>query len=456
MDHRPQKHLLNKLMANKVDTPHPLYAPLQVKRDVFAAVKGGTNAMREAATKYLPKYPAEADKDYKSRLNSATIDGIVAGGVDTLCGAVFHGDVDTSKVNASIVAAKILENIDNEGTHFNIFARKAFDAAFDGSSVIIVDTPNAGNQPIVSLADEARLGIRPYWRLYQAKDVINWHYRVNAVSNSKELALLVLQEISDELIDRFERKPVTRYRVYEKDALGVVRWELWRLKDKKAPYEPSEFILEGKGILKSTSIPAAIIGDLTEEPRLLVESWLEVKAYQKESSFDQIEYLSVPTFYTKGYDGEENLALGASTHIRLPADPAAEAGYVQLDAAGHESLKATTAGIKDYIKARLNELTTQSAQMPVGGDEKTATQAVIEDRDKQARLILWAEQFKDALELALSFTAELMGMGRDEGGEIVLNTKWEMAKQAREQMMQAAKDAEGDDDEGKAAKPANA
>ena len=64
--------------------------------------------------------------------------------------------------------------------------------------------------------------------------------------------------------------------------------------------------------------------------------------------------------------------------------------------------------------------------------EETATKTISDDRKSQARLIVWADQLKDAVELALGFTAEFMGQGRDKGGEIVLNTAWALAKQEAE------------------------
>lgn len=424
---------------NKVDTQHLLYPALEKKRDVFHAVKGGTDAIRAKGETYLPKYPAEQSTEYKERLAQATIDGIVSGGVDTLSGAVFYGDIDTSKVNASI--QPLLENIDNKGNHFNVFARETFDAAFDGSAVILVDMPEEteeGKQLQTTYGAEADkiLKRRPYWRLYFANDVINWRYKVNELTQATELELIVFHEPKEEVDpdNKFGVKTIDYYRVYFMEG-SQVKWELWRKKGSGESRDGGEYFMEKDGTLQGRSaIPVAIVGCLDEEPRLLVESRLEVKAYQKESSFDIIEYLSVPIFYTIGYpDDAPALALGASTHLRLPnpglSGGQSEVGFAQIDSAGHTSLKETIAAIKDYIRSRLNDLTAAA----MGSPEKTATEANIEDRDKQARLIVWAEQFKDALELALSYTAEAMGLGFDQGGEIVLNTKWEVAKQEAEE-----------------------
>jgi hypothetical protein len=149
----------------------------------------------------------------------------------------------------------------------------------------------------------------------------------------------------------------------------------------------------------------------------LVESRLEIKAYQKESSFDVIEYLSIPTFYTKGYEGEEALQLGASAHIRLPLE--GEVGYAQLDSKGHLTLKETITEIKDYIRARVNYLIEST-------NDKTATEVVTQDKNKQARLITWSDELKDAIETALDYMSMLTG-GKPENS-IQLNTSWSNAK----------------------------
>ena len=132
-----------------------------------------------------------------------------------------------------------------------------------------------------------------------------------------------------------------------------------------------------------------------------------------------------PTFCTKGYEGEDDLQVGSHVHLKLPID--GDAFYMQLDSAGHESLKGTIKDIKNEIKARVNAIEIAAT----GGPDKTATEVVTEDKDKQARLLVWAEQAKDAIEQALSFTGEFMGLGVDKGGEIVFNTKWAVAEQKR-------------------------
>jgi hypothetical protein len=393
------------MTPDKANTPHLEYEKLEAKRKPFRAVVGGTDTIRASGKEYLPMYPAETPDDYTARLHASTIDGIVLGGRETLTGSVFDGEIDLDKVT---VDKTWLENVDNKGSHLNIFAREAFSASFEGFSLILIDMPN---EVVKDAAEERTRGIRPYLSLYHAADVINWRWVINPNTKQRELALLVLREVTSESKGRFLSEDVTRYRVFTVEN-GRVAWELWKEgKDK-------DVVLEETGTFaKITTVPVAVIGDFCDDPKLLVESRLEIKAYQKESSFDVIEYLSIPTFYTKGYEGEEALQLGASAHIRLPLE--GEVGYAQLDSKGHLTLKETITEIKDYIRARVNYLIEST-------NDKTATEVVTQDKNKQARLITWSDELKDAIETALDYMSMLTG-GKPENS-IQLNTSWSNAK----------------------------
>jgi hypothetical protein len=415
----------------KIDATNPLYPQQQRKREDFHAVKGGTDSIRAGGSRYLPLYAGETEKEHSRRVAQSTIDGLVMMGVDALSGKVFYEEIDVSKVR---IDAAWLENFDNEGTSFNDFARQAFNHSFDGFSLLFVDGPPETPE----LAQEkARLGaeadrkynLRPYARIYTAANVLDWYYTTNPITRIKELTFLKLKEVEEVLTDTLEHAEITRYRILRLNG-GVVTWELWE--EKQKANKEKEFILVGSGkIDRVTKIPIRTIGCFTDDPKLLNESRIEIKTFGKESSFDVCEYHQIPTLWTKGYDVETNgpLQVGASAHIQLPADENAGVGYLQLDAAGHETLKATIAENKATIKSRLSQIENVSV-------EKTATESQINSNDKEARLVVWADELKDALEGTLQFMAQMAGMGDDAGGEIVLRTAWVVQQEKAELQQQ--------------------
>lgn len=400
---------------DKASTTHPKYDELEPKRAVFSAVMGGTYGVRAMGTKLLPKYPAETDSDWTARKDAATIDGLVAVGVETLCGAVFDGEINTSDVAPAL--KKHLEDIDGKGNSITVMGRNAFKEAMWGCSFLLADPPKA---KATDLAEKQALGIRARVNYYPAGCVRNWRFGYDSLSKRRYLEMITLMEVSDEPKGRFGLQRVVRYRVFTVEN-GVVNWELWR-EVNDAKDQDEKLVLEDQGIVeKVKEIAGEFIGDPCDEPRLMIETQLEVKAYQKESSFDTIEYLSIPTLVVKGRDNpQQDLALGAATVIDVPVD--GDAFYLQIDADGHTSLKGTIDGIKNTIKARVNALIDDAEAA-----EKTATQVTVENRDKQARLIVWADNFRDSLERVLQFVGQMEGLGDDAAGSIKLVTSWDKA-----------------------------
>lgn len=427
-------------IEDKVNTQHPTYIALKPKRDVFAAVKGGTDALHEAGKAYLPKFPGESDTDYKARLMASTSDGIVPGGVESLTGSVFEGKIDTKGVNAEI--QPYLTNIDNEGTDFDMFARRVFDASFDGFSLIIVDTPAVKERPS-SLGDGQAQGVRPYMRIYTASSVINWRFQPNPITKKPELSLLVLREQSDIPKGEYASEKATFYRVYRKVGL-VVTQERWK-ENKDATGSVTEFAIDMPRFTMEQveAIPAAFVGKVTDDPKLLIESRLELKAYQKESTFDQIEYWEVPTLVLKGRKDDavgKPIGHGMSYVHDIPIE--GDAFYLQIDATGNDSLKATIKGIKDTIAARLDYIAQQP--QPNFNQDKTATEVIVEDQNKQSRLVVWADELSDGLTEALDFFGQLLGIGKGKQGEIVLRTSWTIAKEKQEAEMMIRQQEKGE------------
>lgn len=407
----------------KVDTRHPEYEKLQAKREVVADLRGGTSALREKGRKYLPQFPAEQDAVYDVRVSTATLFNVYSKTEKTMSGLVFKGEPDTSKLN---IDAAILENFDNKGTPFTEFARDVFAKAFDGAVAILVDAPNPP-EGVETLEDVNRLGIRPYAVIYPQSEVINWRYEVNPISKATELTLIVLHEETNEPNGDFGWAEVERYRVFRKDlATGVVSWELWREDENKADNDPNKFILEGgPGVLPLTQIPVAIMGDLCNEPPMLDLALLNIKHFQKESNFDNLEWLAaVPMPFAKGRDTKNPVIVAPDAFLDLPAD--GDCGWMQIDSEGFASLRESLSMLVDQMSLLgLSMLADKAAKVDL-----TATEALLKNIGETAELRIMAQELKDALEEACMFMGQYLGQGADNAGEITLNTAWAQAEEA--------------------------
>lgn len=408
------------MSEDKVSNLHPKYKEQQEKRDKIADVRGGTLSVRAKGREYLPLNPQELDSTYKKRLQTSTFFNKYKKTEEMMTGLVFQTEIDTSAVNPSL--KPLLENIDNKGNHFNIVARQVLEKQFDGFSIILVDSPN--NQA-EDKEQEKQLGIRPYWVVYEASNLINWDYAINPTSKATELSLAVFKEVNYVRTGSFSFEKVTTYRVWFLNERHQPVWEVYREIEKDG-----EKILEkqAEGVIERfNKLPIVIIGNVLDNPLLLDLALLNIKHYQKESNFDNLEFQAgVPLFYTKGYKGaEEDLPVGADVHYRLSTE--GDIGWAQLDASGFESLRQSLKELVTQMETLgLSQLADKTAKVDL-----TATEALLNNIGETAELKTRAELLKDGLELALGLMAEYLGKGEDAGGEIVLGTAWRKDDQAQ-------------------------
>lgn len=404
-------------MGNNKDSVlavHQKYEELMPYRQKIADVLGGTDVVRSKGATYLPKFPMEMTESYATRLATSTFYNIYSKTQTAMTGLVFNDVIQLQEdVDAELVT--LAESIDNEGRHLNVFARDAFYSSFDGCAAILVDAPDfAAN----TYADQIRKGLRPYWSLYNATSITNWRYAINPVTKKKELVLIVLKETTTEPSGKFTSAEVTKYRVYTKQPHNILL-EIYReIKTEKG----TEAELETSTELDLTAIPVGIVGSLEAKPPMLDLCNLNIKFYQKESNFDNLETLAaVPLFYTKDLqlaDDGTPLVVGADMHYRLSAD--GEVGWASVDSNGFGSLRESLKALKEDMSVLgLQMLTAETSRVDV-----TATEAILENIAETAQLRVLGTQLHDTLEFCLGMTAEFLGKNKEQGGSIKLGAIW--------------------------------
>lgn len=415
---------------DKVSNLHPDYADLQKSREIVQTVHAGTKAMRRAGAKFLPKFPEELTEDYKKRLAAATLLNLYKSNIDLMCGLVFKDEIEL-KPDVPPAIKTLAENIDKKGSHLNVFAEKAFRASLEGCAVIQIDAPVWSSDMVKSQADFDALDLAPYWILWDADSVINWNERINPVSKRTEFDLMVFKEIKFEKKGQFGREKVVYYRVLFLDEMNRAAWQLH--KEEKNPTTGVKEIVEvGKGVITIMNngqpsflshLPVAVIGKLGDEPPMLDLAFVNIKHFQKESNFDNLEFqAAVPLFYTKGFQGKESLPVGANMHYQLPKE--GDIGWAQIDSSGFESMRESIKTLETQMSMiGLSMLTDKTAKVDI-----TATQAILDNISETSELRVRATNAKDAYERAMQITGEYLGLGRDAGGSIELGTAWKAAK----------------------------
>jgi hypothetical protein len=399
---------------DEVGAVHPEYWHIAKKREVYQDVVEGTLKLREKRKKYLPPFPAETNEDYNFRANTATLFNLTAKTRNMMTGLVFKDPI-TLSADVSEEIVPLWENIDNAGTHGDVFSQHLFMSSFEGYSAILVDAPAVS---VNSREEQLALGLRPYWVQYKADDIWNWQYEINPVSKSKDLVMIVLREVTNESTGEFTSGQVVRFRVFRLDN-GLVTWALFR--EERKSKDKVEYILEGEGSMPQlTMIPVAIVGQLGADPFLLDVSLKNLEHFQTYSDYKSLIHKTcVPIPVGKGMQFEEqNVVIGGSTLIQTSADGGF--GFSEVEGT---SLNVTRQSLQDnrddIAMMGLSLLADKTARVDI-----TATEALLNNVAETSELRMFARQLQDAIELAMGHTAEYLGLPRTAGGSVVLGTTW--------------------------------
>jgi hypothetical protein len=384
-------------------------AAIQIVRDV----SGGTPVMRKAGTTYLPKERRETQQDYDFRRDRTVLFEGYLRTRQSLVGMVFDKDI----VLGDDVPAQIkthLEDVDLAGNHIDVFAKRHFTDQFEGCAFILVDMEPSLSEG-ATLADEIATGRRPYWVGYKADQAIN--YRFERVKGKQEFSQITFEEVTCEPDGAYGEKEVTRYRTFRK-VNGVVEWELNRL-NPEAKNEEDKIVFEKSGVTTLSRIPVAVAGEIGKPPPLLGLAYLNISHWQNSSDQENILHITrVPMLVRIGAKSDQTEVVVGVTGT-LDVDVDGDVKWLEVSADGAMSVgRQHLLDIEQRMGMMGLSTLTQRSDANI-----TATEKKQDFQEKHSELATMARSEKDAIELALSFHAEYLGLS--DGGSIELGVKEE-------------------------------
>jgi hypothetical protein len=401
---------------DSVGSPHPDYWQIYQRREIYSDVCSGTLTLRAKHKKYLPQFPAETEDDYTFRWQTASLFNLTQKTRNMMTGLVFK---ETIRLESDVASdlVELWEDIDNAGTHGDVFCQRLFEDSFEGYSIILVDAPVMTAQ---SRADQKQLGLRPYWVQYKADDVWNWQWQINPVSKRKELSLIVLKEVTMESAGEFQSENVIRFRVFRL-VDGLVTWSLVR-EQQSSDGSQIEYVEEGAGVLPQlTQIPIAVVSELGNDPFLLDITLKNIEHFQTYSDYKTLIHKTcVPIPVGKGVElaGSEKIVVGGSTMVLTSADGGF--GFAEVSGSSLEVVRQSLQDNRDDIALMgLTLLADKTSKV-----DMTATEALLNNVAETSELRMFARQLQDAIELALGHTAEYLQLPREQGGSVKLGTAW--------------------------------
>lgn len=388
-------------------------------RDLYA----GSRAIQEKGEQYLPKFPREDDAVY-CRRKAVKVYNAFARTIRAMAGMVFQRAPELGDDVAAPIKAHS-EDIDGKGTHIRIFLRSMLrDGLITGIGGILVDYPPIDNPSAVTLADEKRLHLRPYWVQVMAEDILS--ARIGKIGSRIVLTQLVLREVTEEAVGEFGARDRTQYRVFRRsldpNVAEPVTFELWEDKDTGEKVETVR-VQDARPVRNQTEIPFAPffadeeIGPFETRPPLLDLAELNLDHWRV--STDRRSALTLagsPQPVITGYasdDGE--IVIGPSTAIVL-SRPEAKFEWKEISGTSFGPTKDELEMIERHMAAIALAFLMSETRAA-----ETAEAKRIDSAAQNASLTAAVDGLEDAAERALGFHAAYMKL---QPGSITLNREF--------------------------------
>jgi hypothetical protein len=400
--------------ATRPDYRRPESAYALADLDLMADLLAGTRRMHENAYRYIRQWSAELPEVYRIRSRGETLFGGFGRVLDASVGMMFAKPPVMEWGNADGPDARWeaqLANVDAAGTAFNVWAKRfAHIALRDGVGLILVDHPPTAGA--VTLADEQRVNLRPTWAMYERRHILSW--QTETLDNADTLTLVTLSEPTT-IASGFGVEVRQRVRVLRL-VEGVATWQLLDTTE-----EDIEVIAEGvfrdRAGRPFTRLPVAVAytgqtsAPMCAAAPLLPVAYANLAHYQ--ISTDLRFYRSLSAYPQPVVEGglapdpvtglPGTLTLGPMVAIRT-----AEGGKFGWAEITGSSLETLVSGVTEKLEAM--------AQLGLSflvGDKRgqeTAEARRLDSAAENATLATAAQGIADALNLALEFHAQYLGV----------------------------------------------
>lgn len=392
-----------------VDSVHPEYKKNQPFWKKCHDCYDGEEAVKAAATAYLPQLRGQDIEQYNAYKNRALFYGATGRTVDGIVGAIMRKE---PQAKAPEIIEKYMEDITFTGVSLHELVKKLLTGLF----------VTAREGLLVDRLPDGAGDTRPYLTRYCAESIVNW-----ATNDAGDLCLVVLQECYTERDpkDPYVLEEKIRYRelaleggvyvqkVHTKTKSGSV--EQWSVtttnptfRGKAMDYIPFVFVT-----------PSGVSTEI-EKPPVLDLVNVNLSHYRTSADLEHgRHFTALPTPWFSGVtktDLGNAIYLGSGQAVVLPP-PEAKAGFLEFSGSGLVSLKEALSE-KEAMMASLGARLLEDRRKGV----ESAETARIHQAGEMSVSMSIAIAVSAALSKALNFMAKWEGSGDKSVVEIKLNT----------------------------------
>jgi hypothetical protein len=389
-----------------VATPNQDWLEMQDNFELVDILMQGTDALRAAGTRYLPREPKESQQAYRNRLARSFLYNAFADTTQKMVGKPFSKPVIIKQTTPEIIA-DWCKNIDLCGSNITTFAREVFDAGLrDGLTHILVDFPR--NETGGTLADEKAAKLRPYCINILAKNLFAW--RAETINGAKQITQIRIRETIAEPDGDWGEKLIHRIRVIYPE-----RFELYQLESK------DKWVIVDKGDISLNRIALVTFytgktGFMTAKPPLLDLAHLNIQHWQSSSDQEHIlHFIRFPLLHGAGFNQDQKeIEIGPNRMI-ISEDPQAKLSYVE------HSGKAVEAGRQAIcdIEEKMDSMGAQLLLKRPGAS--TATAASLDTAQSHSSLQDMVRKLENAFSEVLTHMGQWFKLTADDFGGIDIN-----------------------------------
>jgi hypothetical protein len=313
-----------------VDSTSVAYKIMEVDWKMVSDLLGGTRAMRNAGTQWLTQFPKEKKQDYDRRIADSYLYNMYRDTCKRLTAKPYSKPIQVKQDKLPDYLQELKNNADNQGNSLTQFGRYNFmNGVSYGKSHILVDYPLSKKQ--MNLAEERKLGIRPYFSQYDADSLIGWKTR-KTVGGMIVPSQVRLKETRVEAVGVYGEEEVDYIRVINEDSFEIYKY----IKKDKT------WILDDIGVNTLGEIPIRTFytmrtGFFTAELPLEDLAWLNLAHWNSYSDHRNImRFARLGILWATGITEEEQkkgIEIGVN-HLASSTNTDAKLGYVEYAGSG--------------------------------------------------------------------------------------------------------------------------
>jgi hypothetical protein len=390
-----------------IETPNMEFLNILDNYELVDTLLGGTDVMRAAGEKYLPKEPNETNEAYQNRLNRSVLYNAYADTLKKLIGKPFSKPI-TLKDDTHEIIKGWCDNLDLCGNNITSFARELFQKGLNKGLVhVLVDYPKNDKEKF-TLEDQQKSNIRPYAVIKDASELFAWSFEDD--NGVKKLTQIRLLENTTEPDGKWGQKTTKKIRVIYTD-----KFEVWQEKKK----DKWQIVEEGENTLGKIPLITFYTertGFMVAKPPMLDLAHLNIQHWQSSSDQEHIlHFIRFPLLHGAGFSSDaKEMEIGPNRMI-TSEDPQARLNYVEHSGAAVEAGRQSIKDIEEKMDSMGNQLLIKKP------GNTTATATSIDTAKSNSALQGMTRRLENVFEQIFQLMSEWSNLKLDYAGGININ-----------------------------------